>query len=162
MNHENKIDVQKWSGCSQLCDRLFSNLNYFESQSLLSGFKFIIKFILNISTQAFPKTCHGSECQCVLDIICQWEDYEQIPTMNLDYTSVQQKIEAISTGGHFIYEFSSYSPRCESICNSNYIHDGCAFGHKCKIRSSCQNGHCVCTLGCVHLVKHFIRWISEF
>ena len=76
--------------------------------------------------------------------------------MNLDYTSVQQKIEAISTGGHFIYEFSSYSSRCESICNSNYIHDGCAFGHKCKIRSSCQNGHCVCTLGCMHLVNPFI------
>ena len=98
-----------------------------------------------IPFQAYPKACYGSTCQCILDIVCQWQRFDY-GIQHLDYSVLQQKIREITAAGHFIYEFKSYNPNCDSICNSHYIQEGCQFGHKCKIGSSCTNGFCKCTL----------------
>ena len=63
-----------------------------------------------------------------------------------DYSLFQSKIHSISNGGQITFRYSSSHPTCESICKSRYVHEGCHYGHKCKINIHCTKNFCQCIL----------------
>ena len=56
------------------------------------------------------------------------------------------KIQSITNGGVIEFKYNFPDQKCDSICKSQYIQDGCINGHHCSVNSNCENVLCQCTL----------------
>ena len=59
---------------------------------------------------------------------------------------MKSKIESITNGGSIEFKYTFSDQKCDFICKSQYIQNGCTAGQHCNVNSNCKNGLCECTL----------------